>query len=140
RGRQRPPRAQRLDDRLPDARSGDVLRMLSPEPATGDVRVVIISGDSDTAGRGDARRWGGRIPGEAVRLAQVPQRDRPLSPGGAPDARGDVPGAWPGRLADCVRVVGRSRPDDSNQKTPPNGRASSPPRLSSTWLVMGSRP
>jgi DNA-binding response OmpR family regulator len=37
-----------LDNRLPDARGGDVLRMLSREPATSDIPVVIISGDSDT--------------------------------------------------------------------------------------------
>lgn len=37
-----------LDNRLPDARGGDVLRMLSLEPAVEDVPVVIISGDSDT--------------------------------------------------------------------------------------------
>ncbi len=37
-----------LDNRLPDARGGDVLRMLSLEPAVGDVPVVILSGDSDT--------------------------------------------------------------------------------------------
>ena len=37
-----------LDNRLPDARGGDVLRMLSLEPAVDDVPVVILSGDSDT--------------------------------------------------------------------------------------------
>ena len=37
-----------LDNRLPDARGGDVLRMLSLEPAVEHVPVVIISGDSDT--------------------------------------------------------------------------------------------
>jgi DNA-binding response OmpR family regulator len=36
-----------LDNRLPDARGGDVLRMLSVEPAVGAVPVVILSGDSD---------------------------------------------------------------------------------------------
>ncbi|MDR2988416.1 MAG: response regulator [Nocardiopsaceae bacterium] len=36
-----------LDNRLPDARGGDVLRMLSHEPAVADVPVVIISGDAD---------------------------------------------------------------------------------------------
>jgi len=37
-----------LDNRLPDARGGDVLRMLSLEPAVDGVPVVILSGDSDT--------------------------------------------------------------------------------------------
>jgi DNA-binding response OmpR family regulator len=37
-----------LDNRLPDARGGDVLRMLSLEPAVDDVPVVVLSGDSDT--------------------------------------------------------------------------------------------
>jgi DNA-binding response OmpR family regulator len=37
-----------LDNRLPDARGCDVLRMLSLEPAVGAVPVVILSGDSDT--------------------------------------------------------------------------------------------
>jgi DNA-binding response OmpR family regulator len=36
-----------LDNRLPDARGGDVLRMLSAEPAVGAVPVVVLSGDSD---------------------------------------------------------------------------------------------
>jgi CheY-like chemotaxis protein len=36
-----------LDNRLPDARGGDVLKMLSLEPSTGDIPVVIISGDAD---------------------------------------------------------------------------------------------
>ncbi len=44
----RPPGLIILDNRLPDARGGDVLRMLSLEPAVGDVPVVILSGDSDT--------------------------------------------------------------------------------------------
>src|SRR5690242_10000104 len=34
-----------LDNRLPDARGGDVLRMLRLEPAVGTVPVVILSGD-----------------------------------------------------------------------------------------------
>ena len=42
-----PPTLIILDNRLPDARGGDVLRMLSLEPAVNDVPVVIISGDSD---------------------------------------------------------------------------------------------
>ncbi|HEX7994228.1 MAG TPA: response regulator [Streptosporangiaceae bacterium] len=42
-----PPGLIMLDNRLPDARGGDVLKMLSAEPATGDVPVVIISGDAD---------------------------------------------------------------------------------------------
>lgn len=42
-----PPALIILDNRLPDARGGDVLRMLSLEPAVNDVPVVIISGDSD---------------------------------------------------------------------------------------------
>ena len=37
-----------LDNRLPDARGGDVLRLLSLEPTMDHVPVVIISGDSDT--------------------------------------------------------------------------------------------
>lgn len=37
-----------LDNRLPDARGGDVLRMLSNEPAVDDVPVVVLSGDWDT--------------------------------------------------------------------------------------------
>jgi DNA-binding response OmpR family regulator len=37
-----------LDNRLPDARGGDVLRMLRLEPAVGTVPVVILSGDADT--------------------------------------------------------------------------------------------
>jgi DNA-binding response OmpR family regulator len=37
-----------LDNRLPDARGGDVLRMLGLEPTVVNVPVVIISGDSDT--------------------------------------------------------------------------------------------
>jgi len=37
-----------LDNRLPDARGGDVLEMLSHEPACDDVPVVMLSGDSDT--------------------------------------------------------------------------------------------
>lgn len=36
-----------LDNRLPDARGGDVLKMLSLQPSTGDIPVVIISGDAD---------------------------------------------------------------------------------------------
>jgi DNA-binding response OmpR family regulator len=44
----RPPGLIILDNRLPDARGGDVLRMLSLEPAMDDVPVVILSGDSDT--------------------------------------------------------------------------------------------
>ncbi len=44
----KPPGLIILDNRLPDARGGDVLRMLSLEPAVGDVPVVILSGDSDT--------------------------------------------------------------------------------------------
>ena len=43
-----PPGLIMLDNRLPDARGGDVLKMLSVEPSTGDVPVVIISGDADT--------------------------------------------------------------------------------------------
>ena len=42
-----PPGLIMLDNRLPDARGGDVLKMLSLEPATGDIPVVIISGDAD---------------------------------------------------------------------------------------------
>jgi DNA-binding NtrC family response regulator len=42
-----PPGLIMLDNRLPDARAGDVLKMLSLEPATGDIPVVIISGDAD---------------------------------------------------------------------------------------------
>jgi len=42
-----PPGLIMLDNRLPDARGGDVLKMLSLEPACGDVPVVIISGDAD---------------------------------------------------------------------------------------------
>lgn len=37
-----------LDNRLPDVRGGDVLRMLSLEPAVDHVPVVMLSGDSDT--------------------------------------------------------------------------------------------
>jgi DNA-binding response OmpR family regulator len=36
-----------LDNRLPDARGRDVLRMLSLEPGVGAVPVVVLSGDSD---------------------------------------------------------------------------------------------
>jgi DNA-binding response OmpR family regulator len=43
-----PPRLIILDNRLPDVRGGEVLRMLSLEPAVDDVPVVILSGDSDT--------------------------------------------------------------------------------------------
>jgi len=36
-----------LDNRLPDARGGDVLKMLSLEPGVGAIPVVVLSGDSD---------------------------------------------------------------------------------------------
>jgi len=43
-----PPELIILDNRLPDARGGDVLRALSGEPAVDGIPIVILSGDADT--------------------------------------------------------------------------------------------
>jgi CheY-like chemotaxis protein len=42
-----------LDNRLPDASGGDVLRQLSARPATAGIPVIIISGDSGAGAVGD---------------------------------------------------------------------------------------
>jgi CheY-like chemotaxis protein len=42
-----------LDNRLPDATGGDVLRQLGARPATAGIPVIVISGDSGVGAAGD---------------------------------------------------------------------------------------